>query len=38
MRTVGAMGLRALVWIITSAVAYKNLNLPIHDLKSEGVV
>jgi len=26
MRTVGAMGLRAIVWIITSAVAYKNLN------------
>ncbi|MCB0121214.1 MAG: hypothetical protein KDE58_03160 [Caldilineaceae bacterium] len=35
MRTVGAMGLRALIWIITSAVAYKNLNSPIHNLNSE---
>lgn len=38
MRTVGAMGLRALIWIITSAVAYKNLNSPIHNLNSEAAV
>lgn len=38
MRTVGAMGLRALVWIITSAVAYKHLNLTAHNMTSEAAV
>lgn len=38
MRTVGAMGLRAIVWVITSVVAYKNLMPTAHNLKSTDAV
>lgn len=38
MRTVGAMGLRAIVWIITSAVAYKNLKPITQNLVSKVAV
>jgi hypothetical protein len=33
-RTVGAMGLRAIVWLTTSAVVYKNLSPTAQNLKS----